>query len=57
MIIMDGLLSVINFFKTAIIAIWNTYRTYGDIWFYVTIAIIVVFPIFRRIIRSIRGGR
>lgn len=54
---MEGILSVINFFKTAIIAVWNTYRTYGDVFFYVTIAIIVVFPILRRIIRSIRGGR
>lgn len=57
MIFMEGILSVINFFKTAIIAVWNTYRTYGDVFFYVTIAIIVVFPILRRIIRSIRGGR
>lgn len=54
---MEGILSVINFFKQAIIAFWNTYRNYGDVYFYVTIAIVVVFPIFRRIIKNIRGGR
>lgn len=54
---MEGIKSIVDLWTTIFLNVYNTYRQYGGIFFYVTIAIVVVFPILRRIVRAIRGGR
>ena len=54
---MSDVTSIIDFWNTAFLNAYNVFRDNGGIWFYVSIAIIVVFPILRRIVRAIRGGR
>lgn len=48
---------LIDLWTTIFLNLYNTYKAYGDIFFYITIAIVVILPIFRRMIRSFRGGR
>lgn len=54
---MNAITPLIDFWNTVFLNIWNMYRTHGGIYFYITVAIVVVFPILKRIVRAIRGGR
>jgi len=54
---MDGIKSIIDLWTTIFLNVYNCYRNNGGIFFFVSIAVVVIFPLFRRIIRSIRGGR
>lgn len=54
---MNDVNSLIDFWTTAFLNAYNVYKNNGGIWFYVTIAVIVVFPILKRMVRAIRGGR
>lgn len=54
---MQDVESLIDFWNTVFLNAYNTYKANGGIWFYATIAIVVVFPLLRRMVRAIRGGR
>lgn len=54
---MDDVISIIDFWNTAFLNVYNTLKNNGGIWFYVVIAIVVVFPLLRRMVRAIRGNR
>lgn len=54
---MSAIEQLIDFWNTVFLNAYNTYKSNGGIWFYVTIAIVVVFPLLRRMVRAIRGGR
>ena len=54
---MNDVSTLIDFWNTAFLNAYNTFKANGGIYFYVSIAVIVVFPILRRMIRAIRGGR
>ena len=49
--------NMINLWVDIFLNCWNCYKANGGIYFTVTIVIIVVFPILRRMVRAIRGGR
>ena len=54
---MTQVTELLDLWNTIFLNCYNTYKTYGGIFFYCTIAIIVVFPILRRMVKAIRGGR
>lgn len=54
---MTAVNQIIDFWTTTFLNAYNTYKANGGIWFYCTIAIVVVFPLLRRMVRAIRGGR
>lgn len=54
---MAAIEQLIDFWNTVFLNTYNTYKSNGGIFFYATIAIVVVFPLLRRMVRAIRGGR
>lgn len=54
---MEAITPLIDFWADAFLNLFNTYRNNGGIFFWITIAIVVVFPITKRIVKAIRGGR
>lgn len=56
-LIWNDILRVIDWFTNTAFTIWSWYKNNGGILFYITITIVVIYPILRRIVRAIRGNR
>lgn len=54
---MNDVNSILDLWTTAFLNAYNTYKANGGIWFYVSIAVIVIFPILKKMVKSLRGGR
>lgn len=53
---MNDVVGFIDFISTVILNVWNSFKNAG-IWFLVFVAVTIVFPILRRWVITLRGGR
>lgn len=54
---MNDLMSLFNLWNNAMLNTWEMLRSNGGIWFYVVVAIVIVFPVLKKMVRAIRGNR
>lgn len=52
----SDLRNVMDFFLDCVLNVWNTIRTYGGILF-IILVVLCLYPVLRRIFRSIRGNK
>ena len=53
----NDILKAIDWFTNAAFTVYSWYAQNGGILFYITITLVVIYPILRKIVRAMRGGR
>jgi hypothetical protein len=52
---MDQVKSLVDFYFNVILNFYNTFRDYGGIYFTIWFAIVIVIPLFKRIIKNLKS--
>lgn len=53
----NDILQVIDWFTNTAYSVYLWYMQNGGILFYITITLVVIYPILRKIVRAMRGNR
>lgn len=56
-LVWNDILTAIDWFTNTAFSVFNWYKQNGGILFYITITLVVIYPILRKIVRAMRGGR
>lgn len=56
-LVWNDVLKAIDWFTNAAFTVYSWYAANGGILFYITITLVVIYPILRKIVRAMRGGR